>query len=56
MIRTYYGRLIHPAGRNSSGIRYWAFADRGGFLRADTLESIRELIRAEPTVKVRRTR
>lgn len=42
--REYRGVMIHPAGLNSSGIRWTARYD-GRALRADTLAGMRELIR-----------
>lgn len=43
------GVNVHPAGRNSSGIRWWAFVPVGhgqmDTLRADTKQSMRQLIR-----------
>jgi hypothetical protein len=44
-MRTYRGIHIHPAGRNSSGIRWWALTPKR-MLRADTLAGMRELIRS----------
>lgn len=49
-VRTYYGVLIHPAGRNSTGIRWWSIVN-GRTLRADTLGGIRELIRHTKEIK-----
>ncbi len=43
-MKTYMGINIHPAGSNSSGIR-WTALTAAGTLRADTLDGIRELIR-----------
>ena len=45
-MRTYYGITIEPAGCNSSGIRWTALTEHG-YLRADTLNGIKELIRRE---------
>jgi hypothetical protein len=42
--RTYKGVTICPAGKNSSGIRWTALTKRG-FLRADTLAGIKQLIK-----------
>lgn len=44
---TYYGVNVHRLGRNSSGLRWGAFAGVGRYLRADTKASMRELIRHE---------
>jgi Leu/Phe-tRNA-protein transferase len=41
---TYYGVDVFPADRNSSGIRWYARTP-AGILRADTKESMRQLIR-----------
>lgn len=43
--RQYRGVFIHAAGRNASGIRWFAFGPAGQ-LRADTLAGMRDLIRA----------
>jgi hypothetical protein len=43
--RTYRGVEIERAGLNGSGIRWVAFIPGHGFLRADTLDGVRELIR-----------
>lgn len=43
-VRTYFGVIIHPAAPNSSGMRWWAFANQR-MVRADTLEGIKALIR-----------
>lgn len=45
---TYRGVYVHRAGPNSSGIRYTALCF-GVFLRADTQQGMRELIRANTT-------
>ena len=45
-MRTYYGITIKPAGRNSSGIRWTALTEHG-YLRADPLKGIKQLIRIE---------
>lgn len=45
MDRTYRGIIISRAGLNGSGIRWIALSPAGGFLRADTLEGMRGLIR-----------
>lgn len=42
-VRTYFGYIIFPAGRNSSGIRWQSYCN--GNLRADTLAGIKRLIR-----------
>jgi hypothetical protein len=45
---SYFGVTIDPAGRNSSGIRWSALVSLpgyAGFLRADTKDGMRELIR-----------
>lgn len=44
--RTYKGVNIYPASPNNSGIRWYAHG-KAGFLRADTLQGMRELINAE---------
>ncbi len=41
---TYKGTNIWPAGRNSSGIRWYARIPGVPTLRADTKQSMRELI------------
>jgi hypothetical protein len=46
MHSTFMGVNIYPAGFNSSGIRWEAYA-KGAHFRADTLGGIRDLIRAE---------
>ncbi len=43
-IWTYKGVNVYPAGLNASGIRWWAL---NGQLRADTKESMRQLINKE---------
>lgn len=45
MMWTYFEVDIYPAGRNSSGIRWCAYAGLGHTLRADTKAGMRELIR-----------
>lgn len=49
-IRVYRGMYVHPAARNASGMRYWTIGPRG-FLRADTLNGMRALIRREREVQ-----
>ena len=44
--RTYRGVNIYPAGPNTSGIRWYAHGS-AGFLRADTLAGIKQLIREQ---------
>jgi hypothetical protein len=44
----YFGVTIDPAGRNASGVRWSALVSLpgyAGFLRADTKDGMRELIR-----------
>lgn len=43
--RTYYGYLIYRAALNEAGIRWYTHGKRSIFLRADTLDGIKELIR-----------
>jgi hypothetical protein len=47
-IRQYMGTNIYRAGMNGSGIRWYAHGD-GGFLRADTLTGIKQLIKKNKT-------
>lgn len=43
---TYLGVIVSPAGPNASGIRWNALGD-GKILKADSMQSMRELIREE---------
>ena len=43
-IWTYKDVLVHPAGINSAGIRWWAIVINGQNLRAQTKEGMRQLI------------
>lgn len=47
MVCTYKGVDIYSMNRNSSGLRYYAYALRGGKLRADTLAGIKQLIKED---------
>ena len=42
---TYFGVYVFPADRNTSGIRWYADMGIGMYLKADTKEGMRELIR-----------
>lgn len=44
-MRMYMGQIIERAGINGSGIRWVCLCDGHGFLRADTLQGIKQLIR-----------
>jgi len=46
-IREYMGTNIYSCELNSSGMRWYASSRKGGYLRADTLYGIKELIRRE---------
>jgi hypothetical protein len=43
--RWYYGELIDRCNPNPSGMRWICLLDTGGFLRADTLDGLKGLIR-----------
>lgn len=47
---TYKGVDIHPADRNSSGIRWWALTDKGRIM-ADTKQGMKQLINARTVRK-----
>ena len=44
-VRTYMGVFIERADINSSGIRWTAFVQGAGTLKADTLQGIKQLIK-----------
>lgn len=50
MTRTYYGELIDRCGPNSSGMRWYCLMDGVGYLKADTLEGLKSLIRLEKRI------
>ena len=43
-MRTYKGYIIERCGINSSGMRWYTSSMMGGYLKADTLAGIKELI------------
>ena len=46
-MRTYKGYIIERCGINSSGMRWYTSSMIGGYLKADTLAGIKELINAD---------
>ena len=43
-MRTYKGYTIERCGINSSGMRWYTSSINGGYLKADTLAGVKELI------------
>lgn len=46
-MREYKGYDIFPSDYNASGIKWYAYSNNGGKLRADTLKGIKRLITEE---------
>lgn len=46
MVREYMGVFIYPCGINASGMRWYALG-REGYLKANTLAGIKQLIKQD---------